>query len=113
MRLFLERVEHVDSLGVSHGVDCSVRVSRVVFDNFKDPGTTESTERFCRGIFTAHLSNLQGMAHSGLNLVWELTQILTTGANPVDRLEPGVGTNTNFRHAAVVSALAASSAGSR
>ena len=84
-RLLLKTVQHVHSLGKSHGVNRSKRVTQVVFYQLKNACTFAFPGfRLCRGCTDLH--STQGITKVINDLSRQFNQVFFGRSNPVKRL---------------------------
>jgi len=84
-RLFLKRVQHINSVCKANGVDRPVGVPIVVFDDLQNPRSF-ALPRLGGRMFAAVLSSAEGKSNSALHIGRKPRHILERGANPVKRL---------------------------
>lgn len=84
-RLLLKNVQHKDSGGESHRVDCSIGIAAPIFDNLQHSGRSEPFERLGLLVLATDLRLVESVAKNVNDLAGKGQQILFAAANPVQR----------------------------
>ena len=75
--VLLERMEHIDGLGESNGIDGSIGIARNVLDHFEDACSGESFQRLGLAVLPAKLSQIQGEPHRVFDRLREGPNVLS------------------------------------
>src|SRR5258708_2269100 len=85
--LLLKGMKNINRLAELHGINCSIRIAVIVFSNLDNSSAAEALHRFCVGMFSSGLRDLQRESHVRLCRPRKLFQIAFAAADPYYRLE--------------------------
>src|SRR5262249_49193533 len=85
LEFFLERMQHVNRVSVSHRIDSTIGTAFVAFPDFDNVSTTKPFERLRhRRVALANLRQEQGVAHLSLGGSRKRHEIGLRGATPYE-----------------------------
>src|SRR5215471_8122466 len=86
LRLLLKGVEHIDRAGKADRIHSPKSIPTEVRHDFHHACTAKAAQRFCVGMLSATLRDVQCIAHVTLNRLGEFTHVLAARADPDQRL---------------------------
>lgn len=109
MRLLLEHVKHVDRLREADGIDGSIGIPVVIFDDLEDPRTSESLQRLRMRMVFPELRSPQRESDRSLNGLREQLEVTSaasssaTAPSPIPPTRPGRSVASRTRATAATS----------